>query len=99
MLLRRTLIFGTFVLAGCASPETRLRRALVDAGLSEPMASCMAGRMTDRLSLRQLYRMRDLKQAGRAGSLDEFQHRVRSLRDPEILAVTTSAAAVCALGR
>ena len=86
------------ILSGCATPETRLKRALVDAGLSEPMAGCMAGRMVDRLSLAQLYRMNDLKHAGRAESTDEFLHRVRSLGDTEILTVTSSSAALCATG-
>ena len=83
------------LLSGCATPETRLERALVDAGLSEPMAGCMAGRMVDRLSLTQLYRMSDLKQAGRASSTEEFLHRVRSLRDGEIWIVTSTSAAIC----
>ena len=52
--------------------------------------------MADRLSLTQLRRLGDLKEAGRAASLAEFLHRVRSLRDREILAVTSSAAAICA---
>ena len=37
-------------LAGCATPETRIRTALTEAGLSKPVASCMADRMVDRLS-------------------------------------------------
>ncbi|WP_129792024.1 hypothetical protein [Sphingosinicella sp. CPCC 101087] len=86
------------LLAGCATPETRLRVALVETGLSEPLAACMAGRMADRLSLAQLYRLRDLGQAGRSDSVDQFLHRVRSLRDSEILSVTAGSAAVCATG-
>ena len=72
------------LLAACAMPEARLRAGLVEAGLSEPLAACMAERMVDRLSLMQLRRIADLKHAGRADSLDTFLHRVRSLRDPEI---------------
>ena len=89
---------AAMLLAGCATPETRLRQALVEAGLSEPMAGCMAGRMVDRLSLAQLYRMRDLKNAGRAQSTDEFLHRVRALNDAEVWTVTSSSAALCAAG-
>jgi len=90
------LLAAVLLLSGCATPETRLEQALVEAGLTEPMAGCMAGRMVDRLSLAQLYRMRDLKQAGRAQSTDEFLHRVRSLGDAEVWTVTSSSAALCA---
>ena len=55
----------------------------------------MGERMVDRLSLAQLRRLADLKQAGRAASLDEFLHRVRSLRDGEILAAASSSSAIC----
>ena len=78
-------------------PEARLRAGLIEAGLSEPLAACMADRMVDRLSLMQLRRLADLKQAGRAPGLDAFLRRVRSLRDPEIWTVTSSSAAICAL--
>jgi hypothetical protein len=83
------------LLSACAVPETRLRSGLVEAGLPEPLAACMAERMADRLSLMQLRRLADLKHAGRADSTTDFLHRVRSLRDPEIWAVTSSAAAIC----
>ena len=92
-------LLAAAALSGCATPETRLKQALVEAGLSEPMAGCMAGRMVDRLSIAQLYRMRDLKEAGRASSTDEFLHRVRSLRDGQIWIVTASSVAHCAPGR
>jgi hypothetical protein len=90
-----SILAGTLV-ASCAAPETRLRTGLMEAGLSEPLADCMAQRMVDRLSLIQLRRLADLKYAGRADSLDTFLHRVRSLRDTEIWTVRSSSAAVCA---
>jgi len=83
--------------SACSLPEARLRFGLVEAGLSEPLAACMADRMVDRLSLTQLRRIADLREAGRATSLAEFLHRVRSLRDPEILSVTSTSASVCTL--
>lgn len=85
-------------LSGCAMPEARLRAGLIDAGLPEPLARCMAGRMVDRLSLVQLRRISDLPRARGAVSIPEFLHRVRALRDPGILAVSTSSAALCASG-
>lgn len=91
---------ATLALSACATPETRLRTGLVNAGLSQSIAACMADRMVDRLSLVQLRRL------GSLGSLkdkrmsdlsfNQFLHKVRALKDPEILTVTTSSAAVCA---
>ncbi len=88
-------------LAGCATPETRLRTGLIDAGLSQNQSACMADRMVDKLSLLQLRRIASLKNFGRERvrtmSLDRFFHNIRSLKDPEILAVTTRAALGCAI--
>ena len=89
-------------LAGCASPETRIRTALVDAGLSKPVAACMAGRMVDRLSLIQLNKLRGLgklqEKKARQLSIEEFVKRTKALQDPEILGVVTSSAVICAVG-
>jgi len=92
------MLGATFALAACATPEARLRTGLVDAGLPQPLADCMAGRMVDRLSLMQLRRMSDLPRADEAASVDSFLHRVRALRDPEIWAVTSTSAGLCATG-
>jgi hypothetical protein len=86
------------LLAGCATPEARLRAGLVDAGLSPPLAQCMAHRMAHRLSLTQLLRLRDLPRAREAVGVAEFLHRVRALHDTEILSVASSSAALCATG-
>src|SRR3546814_18727921 len=65
------------------------------------MATCMADRMVDRLSLLQLRRLSSLEslRGRRVADLtpDQFLHKVRALGAPEILGVTTSSAAVCAL--
>ncbi|WP_397591142.1 hypothetical protein [Sphingorhabdus sp.] len=88
-------------LSACATPETRIRSALMDAGLSKPIAACMADRMVDRLSLVQLNRLNGLKklhgQDMRKVTVDEFLRRTRSLQDPEILGVATSSGLVCAI--
>ena len=98
--MRKTLGLALLaLLSACAMPEARLRAGLVEAGLSEPLAACMADRMVDRLSLMQLRRLADLGHAGRAQSTVEFLRRVRSLRDPEIWTVTSSSAAICAVAR
>jgi hypothetical protein len=95
--MRRALLplAATALMASCAVPEARLRAGLIDAGLAEPLAACMAERMAGRLSLTQLSRIGDLPRARQSLSLDEFLHRVRALRDTEILTVTASSAALC----
>ncbi|ODP37649.1 hypothetical protein [Sphingomonas turrisvirgatae] len=83
-------------LSGCAVPEARLRAGLIDAGLPQPIAACMADRMVDRLSLAQLMRIADLPKATASESVPQFLRRVRALGDLEILGVATSSAAACA---
>ncbi|AJP73584.1 hypothetical protein [Sphingomonas hengshuiensis] len=85
-------------LAACAVPEARLRSGLVRAGLPRPLSACMAERMVDRLSLKQLMRIADLPKAQGSESVEQFLHRVRALGDAEILGVTSSSAALCAVG-
>lgn len=91
------------LLAGCASvsPEARVRASLIEAGLSPRMAGCMAERMTDRLSIAQLRRLRSLArtrgQDVRAMPVDELLHQIRALRDPEIFEVISRAGVGCAL--
>ena len=96
-----SLLALPLVLSACATPETRLRSGLQNAGLSKAMSTCMAGRMVDRLSLVQLRRLSALGSLKDREitdlTLDQFFRKVRALKDPEILAVTTSSAAVCAL--
>jgi len=99
--MRKTIalsLVAAALLSGCAVPEARLRSGLIRAGLPKPLSTCMAERMVDRLSLKQLMRISDLPYAGGAESVDRFLHRVRALGDPEILGVTTSSAALCATG-
>lgn len=95
------VVLAASALSACATPETRVRTALLDAGLSPPIAGCMADRMIDRLSLGQLSKLSSLKKLRRSEmrnlSVDEFLRRTRSLQDPEILSVVTSSGLVCAL--
>jgi hypothetical protein len=101
-MIKGIMLTGALIaLAGCATPETRLRNGLVNAGLSQPIAACMADRMIDRLSLLQLRRLAALGSLRdkpiRELSTEQFFRKVRALKDPEILGVTTSSAALCAL--
>ena len=100
----RSLVIGAVavvVLTACATPETRVRSGLIDAGLARPLATCMATRMVDRLSLLQLRRIGRLGSLGDrpAGGLttDQFLHRARALGDPEIWGVMSSTATICAV--
>lgn len=100
--MKRIAAFVTVLaLSACATPETRVRTALIDAGLSKPIATCMADRMVDRLSLIQLNRLSGLKklrnQDMRKITVDEFLKRTRSLQDPEILGVVSSSGLICAV--
>ena len=89
------------LLVGCATPETRLRNGLTNAGLSPQASACMADRMIDRLSLAQLRRLSDLSRIKeqRLGEMRvrEFWRQVRALRDPEILTITARAGLSCAI--
>jgi hypothetical protein len=101
--MKRIALVSITVLAlsACATPETRVRTALMDAGLSQPIAACMADRMVDRLSLIQLNKLSGLKklrgQDMRKITVEEFLRRTRALQDPEILGVTTSSGLICAV--
>lgn len=94
-LLAALLLAGA---AGCVSKLAvgQVRSALTEAGLSPANAACMAERMTDRLSLAQLNKLKQLKGANR--SLGQFVAAVGRVGDPEALQVTASAAALCATG-
>ena len=96
---------ASLLLLSCAtvSPESRLRTGLIDAGVSPRMAGCMAERMVDRLSLAQLRRLQSLASLRKSHmgdmTVDRFLFKVRALEDPEIFAVTSKAAIVCAIDR
>ena len=98
--LAASILLASLV-AACATPETRVRKALMDAGLSKPIATCMADRMVDRLSLIQLNKLSGLKklrgQNMRKITVDELLKRTRSLQDPEILGVVSSSGLICAV--
>lgn len=96
----RRFLFAMAALAatGCVSKLAygQVKSALVEAGLSEDNAACMATRMTDRLNILQLNELKQLKGASR--SLGQFLDAVRKIDDPETIEVTVSAAALCASG-
>lgn len=111
--MRRTLIiivllglvaFGVWIYFGGIEQvtERRVESALVDAGVPQQQAGCMATRMTERLTLNQLRKLERLgAQEGETAtplSPGEILARVRRVDDPEAVEVTATAAAICALG-
>jgi len=87
------------VLSACAPSKLAygsVKSAMVEAGLSEPNAACMAERMTDRLSLGQLKKLQKLK--GDKRSLSDYVAAVRRVGDAEALSVTVTSAALCSTG-
>jgi cAMP phosphodiesterase len=92
------LLLATAALSGCVSAiaESRVRGALVEAGLSDRHADCMAGRMVDRLSIGQLRKLEALR--GERRTLADYLVIVRKVGDPELIGVTASSAALCGSG-
>lgn len=45
--MRKLVVLVLLTLSACAVPEAWLRAGLANAGLSRPMAACMAERMVD----------------------------------------------------
>ncbi|TCD04902.1 hypothetical protein EYB45_05010 [Erythrobacteraceae bacterium CFH 75059] len=104
-MIRPVVLAGAvLLLGGCAQTiaENRVRAALVDAGVAERNADCMAQRMVDRLTIQQLRRLEALRtppeQRGQPVTLPEYVERVRRVGDAEVVAVTASSAALCATG-
>ena len=95
------LVVPLFLLAGCASPESRLRAGLIDAGMGKRSSACVAREMADDLSVGQLVKVSKLgrfrEKSARNMSIDEFLKATRSLQDPEIVRIAAAAAIVCAI--
>ncbi len=93
------LLIAVLSASGCAPSKLaygRVKSALIDSGLSESNASCMAGRMTDKLSLGQLRKLQALK--GEKRSLSDYVAAVRRVNDADAIEVTLSSAALCSTG-
>ncbi len=92
------------LVGGCVQKiaESRVRTALVEAGLSQRNADCMAGRMVDRLTIAQLRKLEQLKaregERERPVTIGQYIERVRRVGDSEVIAVTASSAGLCAVG-
>lgn len=95
------LLLLPLAITACATPESRLRTGLVEAGLSKKQSGCMAGQMADKLSLGQMMKLSSLRKLKEDSvkdmSVRQFLRNVRALEDPEILSITSKAAVGCAL--
>lgn len=90
-------VLAATVLGGCVQTvkENRLRTKLMEAGVPERQATCMADRMAERLSVAQLRRLQDL--AGNMDSIQDFVSAVMRSGDGEVVGVTLSAAGRCGI--
>jgi opacity protein-like surface antigen len=96
---------GGAVATGLADPVIRwqVKGALVQSGIGENRAECMATRMVDRLTIGQLWKLRQ-GMAAQEGEpeegygLGELVKRLRRVDDGETVAVLTTSAGLCAIG-
>lgn len=97
------LALALSTLAGCVEriAEGRVHSALLKGGVPDPVASCMAGRMVDRLTITQLRKLERIKSPGggyHLHSATDYLEAVRRVGDPEVIGVTATSAALCATG-
>lgn len=98
-MLRPAILVGILGLAACSPSKLaygQVKSAMMDAGLSESNSACMAERMTDRLTLGQLQKLKQLK--GEKRGLMDYVAAVHRVGDTEAIEVTASSAALCATG-
>ena len=74
----------------------RVRTAFAEAGMSDKAAACMGRRLVQRLSLAQLRKLEALETEER--TVGGLLRGVRKVDDSEVVAVTTSSAALCTTG-
>ena len=76
--------------------QDRVKVALLNAGLPEPLSDCMARRMAQKLTIAQLHRLQAL--GGPKQSWADYVYSVRQVHDPDALEVLVSSAALCKAG-
>ncbi|MEG3124972.1 hypothetical protein [Sphingomonas sp. GB1N7] len=96
--IRLGIAAGLLALAACSPIESRTRDGLIRAGLSPKLATCMAKPMSEQLSVAQLRKLASLGESGESHGRKHLLKRIRALDDPQIISVTTTAAALCSLG-
>lgn len=99
------LLAGGALFSGLADPVVawQVKGSLVEAGIGEKRAECMAERMVERLTLVQLWKLRQgmAPQPGEpenAEGLGALIERLGRVGDGEAVAVLTTSAGLCAIG-
>ncbi len=77
--------------------QGQVKSALVNAGLPVPFAQCMAHRLVDRLTVRQLRKLQALQ--GPKRTVDDYLAAVEQVNDPQVVQIALGSAALCASGR
>ena len=100
-----TIAGAIAVYTGFADPvfKSGVQSSLMDGGMGEKRAACMADRMVERLSLWQLYKLRQGMaplegETEQPEGLGETIKRLRRGTDTETVAVVTTSAGLCAIG-
>ena len=85
--------------SGCVQDikESKVKSALVEGGLSDQLAGCMAHRMAQKLTIKQLKSLQKLNRAPRH-TISEFVTALRQNGDADAVEVTLSSAALCKTG-
>jgi hypothetical protein len=99
------VLAGGALFSGLANPlvEMQVKSALVESGIGETRAECMAERMVKRLTIVQLWKLRQ-GMAAQEGEpeggygLGELVKRLDRVDDGEAVAVLTTSAGLCAIG-
>jgi hypothetical protein len=101
--MRKRIVMLVLLLAACATPENRIESRLVEAGLGERSASCIADELTDRLSIGQLRRLSDFVKSVSGENrverltLGQLANRLGGIGDPAIVSAVTRAGLGCAI--
>ncbi len=87
------------LVTGCVTQEMKqaqVKSALVNAGLSPPIAQCMAHHLVDQLTTAQLRKLQALQ--GPRRTVGDYIAAVARVNDPQVIRVAISSAALCASG-
>jgi hypothetical protein len=87
------------LVTGCVTQEMKqaqVKSALINAGLSPPIAQCMAHRLVDQLTTAQLRKLQALQ--GPRRTVGDYIAAVARVNDPQVIRVAISSAALCASG-
>jgi hypothetical protein len=102
MRLRALLLALPLLASGCVTQEMKqaqVKSALINAGLSPPIAQCMAHRLVDQLTTAQLRKLQALRALqGPGHNVGDYIAALARVNDPQVMRVAISSAALCASG-